>query len=396
MAEVNKAVQTLQDMWYLAAVDGLGLDKSSFMLLQPGVALPYTTGDLWQVIDAIPPKALTTVLSLGSLNSFYQDYGGLFSAVIAPMSDDFKRVMGDYLSEWMDYKKKVTPKELKEADGWPGLFEFWAGQNLPDNVATTAISVFNKDTHNIVNVASKKYYTNSDADHPFDPKKDTLYNIKIDDIVGGAIAHGPKKEVHVDSKTSSSDVSTTWAKGGVSGFFDIFSLGGSGGYSKTTSKFTSSEVTIDATFQHVVTVQTFKPGDWYNSSFLNYAYKGENAWSTGNPITWANTFGPDGNLQRIIEGLIIVDGIDIVMTSDATYSAEEQKEINAQAKGGVWPFFSVNASGGYSSKVSFNDQGKMTVKTSCTVGNPAIFGANVRAVSAYVSALALQASAMAK
>lgn len=122
MAEVDKAVATLQDMWYLAAVDGLGLDKSSFMLLQAGAQLPYTTSAFWQLIDSIPPKALTSVLSLGSLNSFYQDYGGLFSAVIAPISDDFKRVMGDSLSDWMDYKKTVTASALKDAGGWPGVF----------------------------------------------------------------------------------------------------------------------------------------------------------------------------------------------------------------------------------------------------------------------------------
>ncbi|ENG3301094.1 hypothetical protein ABTX20_005372 [Salmonella enterica] len=382
MAEVNNAVQSLQDMWYLAAVDGLGLDKSSFMLLQSGVKLPYTTSTLWQVIDAIPPKALTAVFSLGSLNSFYQNYGGLFSVVIAPISDELRVVMGDYLSDWMEYKKSADLSV-----GLPKLFEVWACQYLPDNIATTAISVFNKDNHNIVNLASKKYYDNSDVSNPFAPnaKKPPLYNIRIDEIIGGAIAHGPRKEVHVNSKTSSSDVSSTWAKGGVSGFLGIFSLGGNRVSSKTTSKFASSEITIDATFQHVVTVQTFKPGSWYNSSFLNYASKGENVFSTGNPITWENTFGPDGTLQRIIEGLVIVDGIDIVMTSDATYTAEEQKEINAQTKGGVWPFFSVNASDSHSCRVSFNDQGRMTVRTSCPVGNPAIFGANVRNISLYIS-----------
>ncbi|PJG57644.1 hypothetical protein [Aeromonas cavernicola] len=396
MAQVDKAVATLQDMWYLAVVDGLGLDKSSFMLLQAGVQLPYTTGDLWQLVDSIPPKALTTVLSTGALNSFYQDYGSLFSVIIAPVSDDFKRVMNDYLADWMDYKKTVTVKDLQDAGGWPALFDFWAHQNLPDNIATSAISIMNKDNNNIVNSASQKYYANSNVNQPFDPKKDTLYKINITDIVGGAIAHGPTKSVHLDSNTSSSDVSTTWAKGGVSGFFDIFSLGGGGSYSKTTSKFTSSEVTIDATFQHVVTVETFKPGDWYNSGFLNYAYKGENVWSTGNPLTWANTFGPNGDLVRIIEGLVVVDGIEITITSDASYSEEEQKEIRSQASGGIWPFFSANASGGYNSDVSFNDQGKMIVKTSSPVGNPAVFGANVRDISAYLSTQAVNVAAMVK
>lgn len=311
MAEVDKAVQTLQNMWYMAVVDGLGLDKSSFMLLQPGSALPYTTSSLWQMIDSLPAKALTTVLSLSSLNSFYQNYGGLFSAVIAPMSDDFRRVMSDDLPDWMNYKKTVTLQELISAGGWTGLFEFWARQNLADNKATTAISVFNKDDRNIVNVAFRKYSTNSDYHHPFDITKNTLYNIRIDDIVGGAIVHGPRKEVHMNSRTSSADVSSTWAKGGVSGFFNIFNLGGSGSFSQLTNKFTRSEVTIDASFQHIATLPTFTPGGWYDSSFLNYAYKNKDTWSTGNPMTWETTFGPGGNMQRFLEGLVVVDGIDL-------------------------------------------------------------------------------------
>lgn len=383
MAEVDKAVQKLQDMWYLAAVNGLGLDKSSFMLLQSGTALPYTTGELWQMIDAIPPKALTTVLSLGALNSFYQNYGGMFSAVIAPVTDNFKRIMGDNLTKWMDYKKSLPDDVFDDTDKEIKAFTNWAKRELPNNVATTAITIFGKEVLNIVNMSREKYRNNSDASHPFTGKKGPLYRNSIDDITGGAIASGPTKTIHVDSNTSSSDVSNTWAKGGVSGFFSIFALGGSGSYSKTTSKIASSQITIDATFKHVFTLQTFKPGDWFDSAFMNYARSGENVWSVGNPMTWANTFGPDGNMKRIIEQLVIVDGIEIVMTSNAVYSTDEQMEITNQAKGGMWPFFFANSSGGQSSRVKFNDQGRMTVTTSCPTGRPAIFGANVREIKEY-------------
>ena len=99
-------------------------------------------------------------------------------------------------------------------------------------------------------------------------------------------------------------------------------------------------------------------------------------------------------MQRFLEGLVVVDGIDIVMTSDASYTLDEQKQINAQASSGLWPFFCVNASGGYSSRVSFNDQGKMTMKTSCPVNNPAIFGANVRSFSDYLSVQKLKETIM--
>lgn len=395
MAEVDKAVQKLQNMWYLAVVNGLGLNKSSFMLLQSGTPLPYETTVLWQVIDSLPPRALTSVLSLGSVSSFYHAYGSLFSPIIAPVSDDFTRVMGDYLNTWMDYQKTLPDDVFDDADKEIKAFSSWAKRNLPSHISSSAISVFSKDILNVVNISREKYRENSDFSHPFDGKKGPLYKIKIGDINAGAIAHGPKKEIHLNSKTASSDVSTTWAKGGVSGFLSIFSLGGSGGYSNTTRKFVSSDITIDATFQHVLNVQTFRPGDWYNSSFLNYALKGKSAWSAGNPLTWESVFGPDGNMQRFIEGLIIVDGIEIVMTSNATFSIDERKEINSQVRGGMWPFFSTSASGGFNSAVNFDDQGRMIVKTTCPVGSPAIFGANVGNFPQYLANQDRQASTVA-
>ncbi|WP_333849616.1 hypothetical protein [Leclercia sp.] len=395
MAEVDKAVQTLQNMWYMAVVNGLGLNKSSFMLLQSGTPLPYETNVLWQVIDALPPKALTSVMSLGSLSSFYHNYGSLFSPVFAPESDDFKRIMGDQLNSWQDYQKTLPEDVFDDADKEIKAFSMWAKRHLPSHISSSAISIFSKDILNIVNASREKYRANSDFLHPFEGKKGPLYKIKISDITQGAIAHGPKKEIHLNSKTSSSDVSSTWAKGGVSGFLSIFSLGGSGNYSNTTRKFVSSDITIDATFQHVLNVQTFMPGDWYNSGFLNYAFKGKSAWSVGNPLTWESVFGPDGNLQRFIEGLIIVDGIEIVMKSSAIYSMEDRKEINSQIKGGIWPFFSTNASGGFNSAVNFDDQGRMIVKTTCPVGSPAIFGANVGNFPAYITNQNRQASTVA-
>ncbi|KAE9635969.1 hypothetical protein [Aeromonas veronii] len=380
MAQVDKAVANLQDMWYLAVVEGLGLDKSTFMFMQTGEQLPYTTSALWQLIDTIPPKALTAVLSLGSVNSFYQDYGGLLGSIISPVSDDLVRAMGDSYDDWNNYKKNVSDADLDKY-GWSGVFQRWAERNMPTGQVPAAIAAFNKDNeHNIVNISSMKYLQQSDRNNPFNDKNHKLYNIQISDITGGRIAHGPKGQVHMNNKASSSDVSTTWAKGGVSGVFDIFSLGGSSSYSSTTSKFTNSEVTIDATFENVAPVPTFNPGAWYNIAFLTYAYNGDSAWSASSQITWDSTFGPNGNMQRVIGSLVVVDGIEVTMTSNASYSSEEQTAIKAQAKGGVWPFFSASASGGFNSDVTFDEQGRMTVKTTTKKGNPMILGANVLSI----------------
>lgn len=112
MAEVDQAVENLQNMWYLAVVNGLSLDKNTFAFLQSGKQMPYTTSSLWQLIDSIPPKALTSTLSFSALNSFYQNYGGLFAVFNDPPSDAFTRIMGDKMSVWLKYKHTLNTDDL--------------------------------------------------------------------------------------------------------------------------------------------------------------------------------------------------------------------------------------------------------------------------------------------
>ena len=399
MSQVKEAIENLQSKWYNAFVQGAGMDANSFVFLQSGTQLPYTTKGLWQLIDAIPPKALTTVISFASINSFYQDYGALFGGAIkVPVSDNFKRVMGDNLSKWEDYRKSEAGANKYEALGsLIKLFDFWVDfkSDILPGTASAVKSAFRSDLRNLVNQSSDFYYSESDPSDPFNPDgKNKLYNIDITDIIGGAIAHGPSKQISLKSKTTSSDVRHTWAGGGVSGFWDIFSGGASGEYSKSTSKFTSSEVIVEATFKHVVSIPTFLPGNWYNSAFLNYALntKDNTVWDPSNPISWESTFGSKGNMQRTIESLVVVDGIDIKVTSSASYSESEQTDVKAHASAGIWPFFRFNASGGYSSSTSFNDAGNMTTHTSCPAGNPAIFGANIRPIEKQLASYFMMAA----
>ena len=61
----------------------------------------------------------------------------------------------------------------------------------------------------------------------------------------------------------------------------------------------------------------------------------------------------------------------------SSFSSSDQKTFEAGEKVGIWPFFSISASGGYTSDVSFDDSGPMTVKTKVAAGNPVVFGVNV-------------------
>jgi hypothetical protein len=390
MPQIQQAVEALQNAWYNAFVNGAGLDKTKFSFVQSGTQLPYDTKGLWQaMVDAIPPKCLTHVVSFGAINGFCDNYGTLTTVVLPPVNDNFKRAMGDDYNRWMDFRRtEVTIGMVAKAGGWISLFDIWADMNLPSGRIPRAKAAFRNDQRNIVVKSGDRYLRNIPDPESlplftYDPGNvPLLYNITIDDIIGGAIAHGPSKSIFFDSATSSSSVTDTWAGGGISGFFDIFWGGASASYHQSTEKFASSRVTVKAEFKHVLPVKTFLPGDWFSSSFLNYVYKTKDnrVWPAGDPVTWESTFGSSGNMQRHIEELVIVDGIDITVTSSASYSAAEQEDIRARASAGIWPFFRVSASGGYSSSTTFSDSGTMTTRTTCPEGNPAVFGMNVRSI----------------
>ncbi|HEY7769860.1 hypothetical protein, partial [Longimicrobium sp.] len=107
------------------------------------------------------------------------------------------------------------------------------------------------------------------------------------------------------------------------------------------------------------------------------------------PPTWATTFGPNGNLQRVTSGLVIVDGITITITSNAAYSSSDQQEFQEASSGGFWPFYDSSQQSGWTSNVTFDDQGTLSATISSPGGNPQILGAMVTPMA---QALGAQAS----
>ena len=62
------------------------------------------------------------------------------------------------------------------------------------------------------------------------------------------------------------------------------------------------------------------------------------------------------------------------MTSNAGIAKADQAKFTAKAGGGVFPFFEVSGSGGWSTQTTFDDNGNVTVKSSCAAGNPQVLG----------------------
>jgi hypothetical protein len=183
-------------------------------------------------------------------------------------------------------------------------------------------------------------------------------------------------------------VSHTWAQGEASGIIDFFGLGGDTSYDSLTTQITTAGIVINATFDKLLTLSAGplnSPSDdnelstyvpWFNSAALNegYAKQDNTVWKAGDAISWASSFGPNGNLQRFASALIIVDGITMTMKSTAGLSTADQTTFKAAVAGGFFPFFEAEGSGGWDHNVSFDDQGSITVASTCPAGNPQILG----------------------
>lgn len=382
----QQAMQTLTAQWYNAVTTQCGLDPDTFQLVQGSAPLGTTSEMLWNVFDAVPPASVSNYFNPSQLNSFAADYGAVIANLKPQNAARFVSDMGDYYSAWLAYLK-TSP--TIPAGGMIELFSNWANMNIPDpGQAQQCITDWQQVSQGTVPAAIQMWLNSGGAGAT------KAYNATIAQL-NQAMASSPSKSVTMNSQTASSDVSHTWAEGSVGGAFDFFSGSASASYDQLTTALASAGVTISATFQRLVTfpgaplsrpssdpiLSQYKP--WFSSAALNLAYQNNNniVWNN-TPPSWQDTFGPNGNMKRTCSALVVVDGIDLTMTSNVAFSSSEQQQFQAAAEAGFWPFFSASASGGWSNSSSFDASGNVTVKSSSALGNPTVLGAIVTPISA--------------
>jgi len=376
MGTVEAAMDTLTAQWYNAMVTGLGLDPEQFQLYQGANSMMSTSQDMWNMFNAVPPKSINNYYNPSQTNNFSSDYRLILDSLVVTSDSDFQNCMGDFYGQWQDYFKANDPKTW-DAQGVSDLFNSWAMRNAPSQAS--CVSGLTKIYNNPINLANNKL---NSADDKYAWNK-TIEKLKT------ALAGGASKTFDMDSKTTSSDVRHTWAGGNTSFFFDIFSFGGGGSYDKLTTKTTSAGLSISAKFDKVTTftagplsanddndpvLKEFKA--WYESSALSKAYttKDNTVWNNQKSVTWDKAFGSDGFLQRTTSSIVAADGIEITMTSKASYSSAEHEEIRTAASAGIWPFFKVSGQGGTTTDITFNDDGSFTCTTKIAKGNPQVLG----------------------
>ncbi|MFT6502428.1 MAG: hypothetical protein ACJASQ_002554 [Crocinitomicaceae bacterium] len=386
--------QTLQDGWYNGIVSGLGLSSSTFQILQPNPPIIEQSGDtvLWGYFNNIPPFSLTQQFAASGGNQFYSDYRALMSALEPSSSVDPETVIGQpAYDEWVAYVRGLSV--FPSANQYPVMFRNWALLNAP-GVANAGASAYAQVLLDPILTAQNVLllsYTDENG-LPEDPD----WNLGYSDLVNQLKA-APSTQFDFDSTTENSDVSSSWTKGGNTGFFGLW--GGSSSKSSISESFSENQVQVKSTIGHILTFSC-TPGNWYNSGAIGLAFSSETGvpWSPNSAINWNNTFGDKGNMQRFAANIIVVADMDITITSDAVYSTSEQTEVHNNSHAGMWPFYSSGGGSSSSTSAKFSSEGHMTVSIQTDPVTPTVIGVNVLSAAEYlghsVEAAKLQVKAL--
>jgi hypothetical protein len=376
----QQAMQTLTSQWYNAIVSNCGLDPNTFQLIQGAAPLGSTSEQLWNIFDVVPPLSVSNYYNPSQLNVFSADYGAVINNLIPQNSNKFQTDMGDYYSQWVTYLKAQTSLP---AGGVLQLFQTWSAINMPPNQAQTCYTDYQQIAQGAIPTAVQMWINSGGAG------TQKAYNATIAQL-NQALPSAPSKSFVVNSSTESSDISHTWAKVEMGGFYDFFEGGASSEYDSLTMAMSQAGLSINVSFQRLLTftaaplsktstdpiLSQYQP--WYNSSALNIAYQTQDntVWNNTHP-NWNDTFGPNGNMLRTTSGLVIADGITISMTSNTGFSSSQQTQFKAAAEFGFFPFFEASGSGGWEHNVTFDTEGNVTITSTSQLGNPNVIGAIV-------------------
>lgn len=361
----------LQNRWYNGLVAGLLGDPTLFQIIQPSPPLPHTDSGLWTAENLIPPSSLTFNTCLVGGEHFFDEYAAVVSQLEFPQSQ-FQQDIGTSVYEaWTEYVGQLpqppTPDEL------PELFSEWASIHAP-----TIAPVGTSDLTELALIS-----TGRQALDPYLGSSALPTN-----FVGTfaqmlqTIQQSSGMQISFSSNTSS-DVSNTWTHGTDANFYGLWA--GSSSHSRLTRAFAQSHITITAQFKGFL-VWDSVPGAWYDSSILNIAYSNQSTppWPENANPSWTDVFGPEGSMQQLIASLVVVDGMNITVTSDVTYSNIDQQTIRIKTSAGLWPFFIPSSHGTVTNSVSFESTSGMQIDTTTQPGNPIVIGANVLGIARYL------------
>ncbi|HYH47192.1 MAG TPA: hypothetical protein VEG34_16045 [Thermoanaerobaculia bacterium] len=370
--------QELQNGFYNAFLTGVGFnDGDPVQLLQP--SNPLISGSnadtlLWQYFNFLPPDSLTASFMLSGGNQFLSNYQGVMSALEAQPNSFASTVGPDCLAAW---QKAIQDGTVKLGSDIGTQFRNWAMFSQWSKVAVTGASAITRAFLDPVFAAQTNvlgYQPAGAAAVNFVPGYTDMT---------AALAVAPSRSFSVSQGTWNTSVTQQWSQSQSSGLFGLW--GGSSSQSSISQKFSSGGVSVSANFNHVLQFAD-GPGIWYSSAAFGSAFNnpGASPWIAGNPITWGTTFGPGGNMERYTSNVLIVSGMDVEVVSVASFTDDEQAQVNNNQGAGMWPFYNSSSSSGMNTTSSFNTSGNLTVSIKSADNVPVVVAAWVLPASQYL------------
>jgi hypothetical protein len=376
--------QDVNNGFYNALVESLGLSRQHFALLQPASPV-LTTTNLWgHYFDLIPPEDNFIDLVLSGGSQYFDNYKALWSALESSAGSEYEnKVPENIRNAFEDFlATRPNPPSLSQL---PALFRNWAFLRHPSyaNIGATALADALLDPIASGGLRLLPYVGDPTAVPPI-PDRQADWDEDIDSLKA-QLAVAPSRSIDYKQSTGSTDLTDTWAHGKTNVFFGVYRSDSN--TSHTSTIFSQNEIELSGSFGHVTTFSPV-PGSWFSSAGTKIAYDDKDTsppWRTDAAKNWTNTFDPDaGSLARFIASLVVVDTMNITFHSLAKFTIDDISQITVNSGGGLWPFYNTSSDSGTRTQFNFHDGGEMTVTITSLAGVPIVLGANIFSAQDYL------------
>lgn len=379
-SSVQQQINNMNAGWRNEIATVLGMDKATFQLAQGTLGLQGSdSSGLFLMADAVPPESVVAYYDPSGKNARSSAYNQMLHAMLPSTSSGLSAALGPMYAKWIIYRNADT-SDLSQED----LFKKWANRNLDPNKLTAALTAFKAAASDPLNLALDAYINTAFQTQFVDDAGNTYslrnYSCTITDATN-AINTGASAAIDFNSSTADTSSNGTTVSGSASGFYDIFSGGAGGSFTKLSQMAASSDFVIKGSIGKYATVPA-NAGGWYDGSMVSRAWNAKNnntIWDpNSNMGNWDSFFSVTGSLARRASQLLLVSGYDLTVTSTATYSESDFTQIKTEASFGVWPFFSASASATHTQTYTHNEDGTLSVRYQLNEGLIAIWGATIQ------------------
>jgi hypothetical protein len=383
-SDTAATVQELNQGWRNYICDAMKLNRDTFQLAQGSLGLQTAdSSGLFLMADAVPPATSVGYYDATSMNKRSSNYLGLLDALLPETAaNGLQTALGDGYASWIAWKTANPPQAGETALTYFQRFEL---SSTLDQGALTRGEAAILAAKNSALIRAWTAYNNPAFQTTFSTSTGTSYTLPTyTTTISNAISQinqGGSLTIDFDSSSMDTSSSSTFIEGSADGFFDIFSGGASGSFSKQSSMAAASKFTISGTINRYATLPS-SAGSWYSSDEVIRAFNAKNDMSVWDPNAsaggWDNFFGDTGGLARYVSQLVLVSDYSITVTSHADYSQDDFQQIQAQASGGIWPFFSASGSGTQTTSSALNSDSTLSVTQTLQKGLIQIWGVTVQ------------------